>query len=102
MTLARDAQHVAVVDAGRDVDLDRAPLDLLPRPVARLAGLADLHALAVAGTAGRLRLDPPEQRVAHLHNHAASAAARAGAHAAARLGARAVAALAGLVALDRE
>ena len=94
MTLAGDADALPVVDAGRDVDVERPRLRDAPRATALLARVLDDLAAAAAVRA-RLRADElAEDAARDLMQAAAPLAARAGARLRARLDAVAAADLA--------
>src|SRR4051794_21862473 len=90
VTAPAEPDPLAVGDAARHVDAQRAPAHLAPAAVAVLARLGGHLALAVADVAGRLAHDLPERRAAHRLQDAHAAAALARDDRRARLGAVAV------------
>ena len=98
--LAGEADPLAVVDAGRDVDLELALLERAPRAVARLARMLDDAAGAAALRAGRLADELAEDAARDLLEPAGPAAALTGDDVRAGSGAVAAAGLAGGRQLD--
>src|SRR5690606_695818 len=74
----RDAQPVALVDAGRDVDAQGATLGATTLAAAAGAGVGDLPAAAVAGRTRRGGRQLPERGPYHALDLAITAAGRAG------------------------
>src|SRR5439155_5408151 len=93
--LARDADALAVVDPGRDRDLELALLEDPPCALADLAELLDLLAGAGAGRAGVRADELAEDAARDLADPPDTAAGRARRDRASGLGARAAAVLAG-------
>ena len=98
LAVAARADPHALVDAGRNLDLERLVLLEAALAVAGRARLGDELAAAVAGRAGLL---DAEEALAHLHRSGA-VAGRAADRARSRLGAVALAGLAGLVRRDAD
>ena len=93
---------LAVVDAGRDIDLELARLAHAALTAALRTRLLDDLAGAAAVRAGALRLEHAERRALSLRNNAGAAAVRTGFRRGALCGACAAAVITGFDALDRD
>src|SRR5439155_4708022 len=94
VAFARDADPLPVVDAGRDLHLDRTLVERAPRALALLAELLDSLSRTGTGGAGLGADELAEDAARDLPQPAGAAARRTRSDGAARLGARAAAVLA--------